>query len=105
MKIDKPINSNYAATVFAIKNIIPLDNCDNVVATTIFGFQAIVSKNTKIGDIGIAFSAETQLSDEYCYENNLYRHNDKNRDESQKGYIERYSTRHRSKEGHTRYVL
>lgn len=88
MKTDKPLNGNYCGTVVEIKNIIPLENCDNVVATTIFGFQAIVSKDTKIGDIGIIFPAETQLSDKYCYENNLYRHADKNKVESEKGYIE-----------------
>lgn len=88
MKIEKPVNGNYCATVVKIANIIPLDGCDNVVATNIFGFQAIVSKDTKIGDIGIVFPAETQLSDEYCYENNLYRHADKNKVESSKGYIE-----------------
>lgn len=88
MKIDKPINSNYAAVVVAIKNIIPLDGCDNVVGTTIFGFQAIVGKDTKVGDIGVMFPAECQLSDELCYYNNLYRHGDKNIDESKKGYIE-----------------
>lgn len=88
MNLEKPVNPNYCATVVEIKNITPLENCDNVVATTIFGFQAIVGKETKIGDIGIVFPAESQLSDEYCYHNNLYRHADKNEIESKKGYIE-----------------
>lgn len=88
MKLEKPINSNYCATVVEIKNIVPLPNCDNVVATSIFGFQAIVGKDTQVGDIGIVFPAETQLSDEYCHYNDLYRHGDKNFDQSKKGYIE-----------------
>ncbi len=88
MKIDKPENSNYAATVVSLKNIVPLDGCDNVVGTTIFGFQAIIGKNHAIGDFGIVFPAETQLSDEHCHYNNLYRHGDKNMDQGQKGYIE-----------------
>src|ERR1035437_235898 len=88
MKLNKPENSNYAATVVEIKNRIPLDNCDNVVATAIFGFQAIVGKEVKVGDVGIVFPAETQLSDEYCHNNNLYRHGDRNLDQSKKGYIE-----------------
>lgn len=88
MKLQKPENNNYCATVVAIKNIIVLPNCDNVVATTIFGFQAIVSKDVKVGDVGIVFSAETQLSDEYCSQNNLYRHSDKNSDQGKKGYLE-----------------
>lgn len=88
MKIDKPINENYCATVVKIKNIVILENCDNVVATTIFGLQAIIGKDAKIGDIGIVFPAETQLSEEFCKNNNLYRHAEKNKDTTQQGYIE-----------------
>lgn len=88
MKFEEPKNPNYAASVVKISNVIPLENCDNVVGTTIFGFQAIVSKNTKIGDIGIVFPAETQLSEAFCANNNLFRHNEKNKDKEAKGYIE-----------------
>lgn len=88
MKLDKPINNNYCATVVEVKAVTTLPNCDNVVSLPIFGYTAIVSKDTQVGDLGILFSAETQLADDYCYENNLYRHADKNQDESVKGYIE-----------------
>lgn len=88
MKIQTPANENYAATVVSIKTITSLETCDNVVGTPIFGFQAIVGKDTEPGDLGIIFPAETQLSDEFCYENNLYRHGDKNKNEGAKGYIE-----------------
>lgn len=87
MKLDQPENSNYAAVVVEIKALVPLANCDNVVGTPLLGFQAIVSKDTKIGDIGIVFPAETQLEDKFCYENNLYRHDDKNKNLGVKGYI------------------
>lgn len=88
IKIERPINPAYCATVVEIKNIIPLAGCDNVVGTNIYGYQAIVSKDTKIGDIGIVFTAETQLSDEFCRMNNLYRHTTFNLDKGAKGYIE-----------------
>lgn len=88
MKLDVPKNANYAVSIVEVKNIIPLENCDNIVATTFFGFQAIVNKATKEGDIGIVIPAECQLSDEFCKENNLYRHAEFNKDTSQKGYIE-----------------
>lgn len=88
MKLQKPENENYAATVVSLKDIIDLEGCDNVVGTPIFGFQAIVGKDSKPGDLGIVFPAETQLSDEYAKENNLYRHQEMNRDESAKGYLE-----------------
>lgn len=88
MKIQPPVNANYAATVVCIKNIIPLENCDNIVATSIFGFQAIIGKDIPVGTIGIVFPAECQLSDEFCKQNNLYRHGEFNADHAKTGYLE-----------------
>jgi len=88
MKVNKPLNPNYCATVVAIKNKLDLAGCDNVVGTTIFGYQAIISKHIEIGTLGIVFPAETQLSEAYCIENNMYRHAENNRDKTAKGYIE-----------------
>lgn len=88
MKLSAPENPNYAATVVTLKNIIELENCDNVVGTTIFGAQAIVGKGQQVGDIGIYFPAETQLSEEFCKQNNLFRHSDLNKDKTAAGYIE-----------------
>lgn len=88
MKLEPPVNTNYAATVITLKNLLPLDGCDNVVGTTLFGFQGIISRDHNIGDIGLVFTAETQLSDAFCVENNLYRHDDKNKNLGVKGYLE-----------------
>jgi len=88
MTIEKPINQNYCATVVEIKNVIEFDNCDNIVGTNFFGFQAVINKKTKPGTIGILFPAETRLSEKYCSENNLFRHSNLNKDESVQGYIE-----------------
>lgn len=83
-----PKNINYCATVVKINNIIPLANCDNVVATTILGNNVIVSKSVAPGDIGLFFPVETRLSDEYLKANNLFKHPEKNLDPTQKGYFE-----------------
>lgn len=88
MKLEKPQNDNYVATVVEIKKTFPLDNCDFIIGTNIFGFQAIVNKETKDGDIGIMFPAEVRLSNDFCKHNNLYRHGEFNKDKSQKGFIE-----------------
>jgi hypothetical protein len=69
----KPINENYAAIVVEIKTIVQLENCDNVQAAIIFGNQVIVSKDVKIGDVGLYFPLECALSKEYLSNNNLYR--------------------------------
>ena len=86
--IKKPKNPNYCATVVEIKTLIPLENCDNVVGTPIFGNQVIVGKDTKIGDIGLFFPVECQLSPAFVSANNLYRNPDLNVDPEKKGYME-----------------
>ncbi len=88
MKLEQPVNANYAAVVVKITAINKLDNCDNVVGVPVLGYQAIVSNDIKIGDIGIVFPAETQLSEEFCHVNNLYRDAEKNADPTAKGYVE-----------------
>lgn len=88
LKLEAPENANYACVVVSITRIVPLENCDNVVGTPLLGFQGIVGKDTQVGDLGIVFTAETQVSDEYACYNNLYRHSNKNLDESKKGYLE-----------------
>lgn len=88
MKLKEPVNKNYCATVTTIKNIIPLDNCDNVVHTSIFGNLVVISKDTKIGDTGLFFPVETKLSQEFLTNNNLYRKQELNMDQTAKGYFE-----------------
>ena len=73
MKINKPKNENYAAVVVEIKTLIPLEKCDNVQGAVIMGNQVIVSKDVKVGDIGLYFPLECALSKEYLSNNNLYR--------------------------------
>ena len=87
MKLNKPKNSNYAAVVVEIKTLVPLENCDNVQAAIIMGNQVIVSKEVKVGDVGIFFPLECQLMHTYMYENNLYSHSEKNKDKDKKGYF------------------
>lgn len=88
MKLNKPKNDNYAAIVVEIKTLIPLENCDNVQAAIIMGNQVIVTKDVKIGDIGLYFPLECQLSKEYLSNNDLYRKPELNVDNTKKGYFE-----------------
>ena len=89
MKFKKPENENYCATIVKIQNIVQFENCDNIQGTTIFGNQIIISKNTNIGDIGALFTEESQLSETFLKENNLYREPEKNRNTKEKGYFEK----------------
>lgn len=85
-----PKNENYCATIVEIKNIITLENCDNVVHTNIFGNLVVVSKDTKVGDVGIFFPPETQISKIFLTPNNLYRNEENNADKEKKGFFEEH---------------
>lgn len=88
MNLNKPKNENYAAIVVEIKTIIPLEKCDNVQGAIIMGNQVVISKNIKIGDIGLYFPLECQLSKEYLSNNNLYNKPELNVDNTKKGYFD-----------------
>jgi len=88
MKLCKPANENYAAVVVQIKNLIPLDNCDNVQHASIFGNLVVVGNDVRVGDQGIFFPVECQLSSAFLSANNLYRKHEKNEDLTKKGYFE-----------------
>lgn len=81
-------SENYAATVVRVKHVIDLENCDNVVGINVFGYQAIVGKDTQVGDLMVVFPAETQLSEAFASAANLFRHSEKNADPTAKGYLE-----------------
>lgn len=84
----KPVNENYSANVVEIKHIIPIENCDNVVHANILGNLVIVGKDSKVGDTGIFFPVETEISKEFLSNNNLYRDTNLNTDKTKKGYFE-----------------
>ena len=88
MKLEKPKNNNYAAIVVTIKTLVSLQDCDNVQGAIIFGNQVIVSKDIQVGDKGLYFPLECQLSHEYTSNNNLYKHSELNVDKEKKGYFE-----------------
>ena len=78
---------NYAAIIVQVDKLIDLPGLDNLVGFPAFGAQAIVSKTTEVGDIGVLFLSETQLSGDFCKKNNLYRKAEWNEDITKTGYI------------------
>lgn len=87
MKLHEPVNEAYAATIVKLENTYPLENSDRLVGSRFFGYSAVIPKDYPLG-LYVMFSAETQLSEEYCRENNLFRHGNLNKDQSKTGYIE-----------------
>ncbi len=88
MKLTVKGNINYSAQIVEIKNIILLENSDNIVGTNINGNHVIVSKDTKIGDLGIFFPVECSISGDFLKVNNLYRDKTLNADNTKSGFFE-----------------
>lgn len=86
--LSPPKNPNYAAVVVELKAVNDLDGCDNIKGAPVLGFQAIVDKSHQPGDIGVVFTAETQLSSEFARINDLHRTESLNADTTAKGYLE-----------------
>lgn len=79
---------NYCATVVRIPKLVKLDNADRLMGIPMFGLQAITDLSHHEGELGILFPAETQLSDQFCHFNSLYRHSEKNLINTNVGYLE-----------------
>lgn len=88
IKLDKPINDNYAVTIARVVAVVPLEGRDRIVGVPIHGHQAIVSKGWAEGDLGVFIPAESQLSPEFASANNMHTHPELNADPSVKGYLE-----------------
>ena len=62
--------------VVKVENLRPHGNADRLQIATFFGNDTCVGLNTVIGEIGIYFPTDLQLSVEYCNANNLVRKKD-----------------------------
>lgn len=67
---------NNKAVIFRIKTIRKHSNADRLNCTDIFGYNVIIGPDVKVGDLGIYFPEEVQLSHEFCAANNLLRTKD-----------------------------
>lgn len=59
--------------IVEVKELRPHTNADKLQIATFFGSDTCVSLEVKLGDIGIYFPSDLQLSEKYCIENHLLR--------------------------------
>ena len=64
-------STNYAAEVVEVRGLHTLPGLDNLVGIHINGYQALVSKDTSVGDKLLVFPAECQISEAFAREHNL----------------------------------
>lgn len=65
-------NMNYVATICSINELYPIENSDHLLRTVVNGFDIVVDKSTKIGDIVVYFPVESAISLEFLGKNNLF---------------------------------
>ena len=70
--------NEHVGYVVQINELHPHSNADRLQIATIFGASVIVDLSVKLGDLGIYFPIDLQLSEEYCAQNNLVRKKDEN---------------------------
>ena len=68
----------YVGYVVKVEQLRKHSNADRLQIATFFGNDTIVGLNTQIGDIGIYFPVDGQLSERYCQVNDLVRRKDEN---------------------------
>ena len=81
------MSSEHCGYVVKIKYLRKHNNADRLQIATIFGNDVIVGLDTQIGDLGIYFPVDLQLSEEYCRENDLVRRKDENGNDAG-GYLD-----------------
>ena len=80
-------NENYSASVVVLKHIFDIEGADFIKKTIVNGNSVIVSKDAKEGDKMIYFISGTALSEDLCYNNNLFESKELNLDKDTRGYV------------------
>jgi len=70
--LKKDANPNYLATICKIGEVFPIEGADRLVKTVINGYDIVISKDYKVGDIVVYFPVESAISEKYLSANNLY---------------------------------
>lgn len=70
--LTKEANPNYLATICKIGAIYPIEGADRLVKTVVNGYDIVISKDYKEGDIVVYFPVESSISEKYLSANNLY---------------------------------
>ena len=69
---------SYSGFIVTVDKLRPHPNADKLNIATFFGNDVCVGKDIYLGDIGVYFPCDGQLSEEFCRENNLVRKKDEN---------------------------
>lgn len=75
--------------VARIARVEPIPNADKIQVAYVLGERVVISKTVVTGDVGLFFPVDLQLSNMYCYENNLYHDKALNKDVTKSGFFDK----------------
>lgn len=70
--------STHVGYIVKVDKLRPHSNADRLQVATFFGNDVCIGLNTELGDLGVYFPTDLQLSEEFCKENDLVRRKDEN---------------------------
>ena len=79
---------SYKCFVAQIDRVQEIPGADKIHCATVLGSKVVVAKDCGVGYVGLFFPVDTQLSEEFCKQNNLYRDCTKNADTTKKGFFD-----------------
>lgn len=90
MKLEIKDSANYAAVVVRVPEPFKLPNSDRLYGVGIFGYTVVVDDSWigREGELAVFFPAEAQLAEWFTSQANLFRHNEKNANPEESGYLE-----------------
>lgn len=80
--------SNYKAMIAKIDRVVPIEGAERIQTAYVLGEQVVVSKELPVGYVGVFFPADTQLSEDFCKNNNLFRKSEMNKDTTKTGFFD-----------------
>lgn len=79
---------SHKAIVAKIDRVGDIDGANTIQIAYVLGERVIVNKSSQVGDEGVFFMPDLQLSEDFCAENNLFRDKTLNKDKERSGFFE-----------------
>ena len=70
--LEKNANPNYLVSICKIEETFPIEGADKLIKTVVNGYDVVISKDYKPGDIVVYFPVESAISCKYLSANNLF---------------------------------
>ena len=71
-KVSDNANPNYLALITKVGEIYPIEGADKICRTIVNGYDIVIGKDTKPGDIVVYVPVESEICEEFLSANNLY---------------------------------